>query len=1145
MNITKIKKRNGDIVDFKPEALMKWAKWAAIHGCDWFEIVTDAYRRCPDKCTTKELHQAMIQACIDKETIPHLMMAGRLLIGDVYKQAYGGHKKIPSVKEQFKKMVGLGLYEPMDYTDEELDSLETVVDHSLDKKIIYSALKQIADKYLIRDVINNRVLESPQHAWMRMALGVMQSMPKERRMNDVITEYKILSSGKNNVPTPFMVNMGTPKKSYASCFPAGTMVDTNKTQIDISKIRIGDVVVNRFGGLVKVKNLTSREYSGKLYSFDTPQTFNNSVFSTKDHLFWGKKSKNSEPEWLKAEDIKQNMWLSYSTQIDSNSVTYSLWDIIKDELEHEKWENINGIIGRVNTVRNVGLFSTRLKTCKNFTIDSEICRLFGYFLAEGHVNKNSAVVGFTLNHNDVEYINDIVTIIKKYTGIDATIHDDSAKDKCIRITVQNKPLWCLFKTLFGFGAANKGDLTGIIKTLDNEHLKQILIGYMRGDGCATNFGYTAVSVSKELILLIRHICARLNLLCSVRCAKPSRSSYKNAKPQYSIRLNINDNIELCNDIGKNVANINLDGEKQEHNQQSFYSDGVMYSKVREVSTKDYSGTVFDFEVDCNSHSFSVDNMIVHNCCVSSTKDTAASLAAANHIEYMMTVASAGQGSHIKTRSKGDGVRVNTIKHAGKLPYYRASQAMVQANLQGSRGGALTMHFNALDPEIETLLNLKNPTTVESKKINHIDYSFGYNPLFVKKAMKNDDWMLVSYSDSPELYEAFYSGVAGEFENLYNEYEKTDKPRTYVSARKIAKQFLKQAVETGRIYEHNTFWLNHHTPFNDKIYSSNLCQEIALPTSGYDNVSGLYDQNNDVGEIGLCSLGAICTGRVNSKDYEEVAYYTLLGIDNMIDIMDYPFPHLEKTAKARRSAGVGITNLAHDLAKRGFTYDSIMGKNYIHRLAEMHSFWLHKASVRLAKERGKCEWFHKTKYAEGWLPIDTYCKEVDNVHTQKLLCDWEGLRQEILQYGMRNSVLEAYMPVESSSVSGNTTNSLYPIRDKVVIKTNGTAKNIFIAPELDELEHQYQLAWDIKAKDLIDVYAIFQKFTGQAISADLYVTFETDERGNKQLSMRKIFEDWIYRNKMGMKTKYYYNSRAGVETKQPEQEKGCSGGGCTL
>lgn len=318
---------------------------------------------------------------------------------------------------------------------------------------------------------------------------------------------------------------------------------------------------------------------------------------------------------------------------------------------------------------------------------------------------------------------------------------------------------------------------------------------------------------------------------------------------------------------------------------------------------------------------------------------------------------------------------------------------------------------------------------------------------------------------------------------------------------------------------------------------NTTQEIGLPTDGYLSVTDLYkDEEISQGEIGLCNLGAIVAGRAKSEQYEHVAYRTLKMVDNVISIMDYPFPHLKYTAQARRSAGIGITNLAYDMAKRGLTYDSAEGKAYMHRLAEMHSFYLHKASVRLAKERGKCDWFHKTKYADGWLPIDSYCKEVDNITSQGLLMDWEGLRKEIAEHGMRNSVLEAYMPVESSSIAGNTTNSIYPIRQYSVVKKSGTNKLVFLAPDVEELRDSYQLAWDVPTKDMTDMYAIFQKFCGQAISADYYRHFKSGER--PRISAKELMNDWLYRIKCGVKTKYYSNTAAGLSLAKETEEGEC-------
>lgn len=448
--LTQIIKRDGSIVDFDANKLNLWGEWAAALNVDWSSVVLGATRKCFDRCTTEDLQDAMISECIDRETVAHTKMAGRLFIGKVHKRAFGDYTQIPSVPEMFRKMTSLGLWDNMSYTQEELEYLDTVINHELDLSATYSESKQIIDKYAIVDRVDDLIYESPQFVYMRMAMGNMEQMSSERRMEDVTKLYTYLSQKKINAPTPFTINLGTPKRQYASC------------------------------------------------------------------------------------------------------------------------------------------------------------------------------------------------------------------------------------------------------------------------------------------------------------------------------------------------------------------------------------------------------------CVTTTEDNIGSLAAADHIAYMMTCASAGLGTHIKTRSKGDKVRQGAISHMGKLPYYRVQQSVVSANLQSSRGGANTMHFNVMDPELMDLLVLKNVQTVDQKRIKDIDYSAGYNAEFVRRVAKNENWMLVSYGDAPELYESMYKGDQTEFLRRYREVELDDSiKKQFLDARTIAIKMLTESIETGRLYLHRTDEMNRHTPFKDTIYSSNLC------VKGDTEIEISYDRNgNDSARVDI-------------------------------------------------------------------------------------------------------------------------------------------------------------------------------------------------------------------------------------------------------------------------------------------------------
>ncbi|CAM0054978.1 NrdA-like aerobic NDP reductase large subunit [Vibrio phage 184E37-3b] len=313
---------------------------------------------------------------------------------------------------------------------------------------------------------------------------------------------------------------------------------------------------------------------------------------------------------------------------------------------------------------------------------------------------------------------------------------------------------------------------------------------------------------------------------------------------------------------------------------------------------------------------------------------------------------------------------------------------------------------------------------------------------------------------------------------------------------------------------------------------------------------LYQENpvnadGSTPEIGLCSLSAIVARRVSMEEWEDVCYYAALAIDEVLEITDYPFPSLKTTAQARRNIGVGITDLAGLMAEKKLKYSSLEGKQFIHRLAEHHSYSMIKASVRLAKERGECTWIHRTKWKDGWLPIDTMNKNVYKVIQQPLTKDWESLRKEVKEHGVRFSVMTNFMPNESSSVATNGTNSILPARSLKVIKTNGKKKTRFLVPNADTHAEHYELAWDIDTKDLIEVYSAIQAFTDQSISADIYLDFTKGD-----ITGDELLEQWIYMKLLGMKSRYYVNSKTNTGKKEDKKveevtDVGCSGGGCAL
>jgi ribonucleoside-diphosphate reductase alpha chain len=576
-----------------------------------------------------------------------------------------------------------------------------------------------------------------------------------------------------------------------------------------------------------------------------------------------------------------------------------------------------------------------------------------------------------------------------------------------------------------------------------------------------------------------------------------------------------------------------------------------------------------------------------SCCLYASSDTANSLAAGDHIAYKMTVQSAGIGNILHIRSNGDPVRGGVIIHQGKLPYLRAMNGAVRANMQNGRAGACNSFFSAFDPEVETLQALKNPMTPISKQIRDMDYTMHANKFLGRKAARDEDIMQFNVFTAPDLYNALFSPDLSEFETLYTKYEADPNfKKNYISARKVVLNNRNEGFETGRAYVTFIDEINRHTPCKDPIYSSNLCVEIVQHTRPYESVEDLYSResvgyikfkdqygaihevdatravklasgkfklnaaqelkvgdifdipslsvnNLKVGkilelkkepEVALCSLGAIVASNVSDEEYEKTAYYSLLMVDKCIHKSDYTLPHIGYTAKNRMSAGIGIMDLAHYMAKKGLKYSSQEGKEEIHRVAERHAYYCIKASLKLGRELGNAPWIHRTKWSEGWLPIDSRNQYVPEkiVPNVKLQYDWEELRSQIIENGgIRNSFVIAFMPGETSSKAAGTANSLYPVRDTTLIKTDNNIATYWAAPDSDKLAEHYELAWNIPTKDLIDVYGIFQGFTDQSISADLYRHI----RGAEKVTTDEMLENFFHMIRVGMKSQYYMNVKS--------------------
>lgn len=720
-----------------------------------------------------------------------------------------------------------------------------------------------------------------------------------------------------------------------------------------------------------------------------------------------------------------------------------------------------------------------------------------------------------------------------------------------------------------------------------------------------------------------------------------------------------------------------------------------------------------------------------SCCLIAAGDSRWSLAAADHITYMMTTQSAGIGLNIMTRSIGDAVQKGRFKHRGKKPYIDVFGKNIRANLQGGRGGAGTFYGNLYDPEARMIFGLRDTRAVDSKRNRDAHYAFMTNRFLLMKAGNEEQVFSWNIKTAPDLHEAFYNGDIEEFARVYEKYEQDPNfKKEYFDARDLYMFALTQGVTTGTIYAASIDEMNRNTPFIDPIRSSNLCVapgttiltrlhgskpiseyqdrsveiwngyewsrvtvrqtsprekllrvyvnvgegfldctpahkwyildkkgnekevrtvdlkggetlaawfmptdgenpvigkvldvedmgvenstycfsepikhralfngimtgqclEVAEPTEPYDGPKAMLDlqsteeighaifrskrlgpssaayientfkastvlkdkngrrwvaQNAKVGdrfigdlsgyeqevteiisikkesEVALCSLAAVnYTDEMDDDTLRDVMYYAYKMIDYAILENEYILPHMGVTAKARMNAGVGMMGLATHMARKRLKYNEKAGLEEIHRVFERHMYFAIEASLQISKERGNAPWIERTKWPDGWTPLQTYRREVDQLGDFVYQYDHEEQRQRIIANGgLAHSCLINFMPGESSSKALAAVNSIYPVREPVLIKTDANNVLRWAAPYSDDPAFLYQSVFDLKLTEQNSLYGIGQKFCDQTFSADWAISFM--ERVT--ISSSELFNAEVDRVEKGVKTRYYINT----------------------
>ena len=481
---------------------------------------------------------------------------------------------------------------------------------------------------------------------------------------------------------------------------------------------------------------------------------------------------------------------------------------------------------------------------------------------------------------------------------------------------------------------------------------------------------------------------------------------------------------------------------------------------------------------------------------------------------------AGIGLEIgRLRPLGSPIRGGEIMHTGMIPFLKKWFGDLRSCSQGGiRNASATVFYPIWHHQFDDLIVLKNNQGTEETRVRHMDYGVVLSAFFWRRFKNKENITFFDPNEVPDLYEAFYKNTEL-FEELYVKYEKQKGLRKKtMSAEEVFKSgILKERTDTGRIYlvfidnvmQQGPFDPEYHT-----IYQSNLCCEILLPTKSFKRL------DDPEGRIALCTLGSINVGAFrNPEDMRRACRILHRSLNNILDYQDFLSIQSKLSNDEIRPLGIGITNLAYWHAKRSLKYGEKDALAEVKIWAEHLSYYLIEASVELAKERGKCEGSDKTRYGQGIFPWELRADGVNKLTDFTPELDWETLRTNMKQYGVRNATQMAIAPVESSSVVINSTNGIEMPMSLISVKESKAGSFTQVVPEYHKLKNKYQLMWEQKDCDgYLKTAAVLAAYIDQSISTNTF--YNPAHFEGRKVPTTLIAKNLMQAHMWGLKTFYY-------------------------
>ena len=509
-----------------------------------------------------------------------------------------------------------------------------------------------------------------------------------------------------------------------------------------------------------------------------------------------------------------------------------------------------------------------------------------------------------------------------------------------------------------------------------------------------------------------------------------------------------------------------------------------------------------------------------SCVLIKTDDDLDSIFASGEMMAKYASKRAGIGLEVgRLRPLGAPIRGGEIMHTGMIPFLKKWFGDLRSCSQGGiRNASATVFYPIWHHQFDDLIVLKNNQGTDETRVRHMDYGVVLSAFFFRRFKNKEDITFFDPNEVPDLYQAFYSDT-NKFEELYVKYEKRkDLRKKTMSAEEVFKSgILKERTDTGRIYlvfidnvmKQGPFDPEYHT-----IYQSNLCVEILLPTKSFKRL------DDEEGRIALCTLGSINWGSFrNPEDMRRACRILHRSLNNILDYQDFLSIQSKLSNDEIRPLGIGITNLAYWHAKRSLQYGEKEALAEVKSWMEHQAFYLTEASVELAKERGACLHSNKTRYGQGTFPWEHRAAGVNELADFTPELDWESLRVQMKEYGVRNATQSAIAPVESSSVVINSTNGIEMPMSLISTKESKAGSFTQVVPDYHRLKNKYQLMWEqTDCVNYLKTAAVLAVYVDQSISTNTF--YNPAHFPDRKVPTTLIAKNLMLAHYWGIKTFYY-------------------------